>query len=768
FTLEGFTTRDLSVWDAGGRKLTGYRVAQGSSGFTVSLVDSLAGPTRYIASSLAMRDVPSTLLDSLPDLLSPSEGADYIVVTGPELLGSALDSLLAHRRRQGLRTRVVLARHIYQAFGDGSMDPAAIRRFVEHAYRNWPRPAPAYLLLLGETSQWYEKASGSLQVTVVPTQLVDIHGWGVAATDDYFAKVSGDDDIADLYVGRIPVANRTDLSKVVRKILALEARPAGHWANKTLLVSGFEDIFTRQTNRLQALTVARNRQYSRLDLYPKSPYYRGDAGRGGFFSQLDSAFSVVTFVGHGGGAVWSDAGVLTLTHLDEKRLSGDYPIPLVSSITCLTGYFEDVADRSLGEEMVRMDRTGAAAFYGAAGYISSLAGEALAYEVLAAAAGGAGGTAGAVIHQAETMVQLRTGGDFAPILAEFNLLGDPALRLPVPAASGSLDLTPRVLAGSTTLEARGRDLDPREGEGVLTFFLGDSAFSASTVRIDGATFDAKASLAGITGPIPDGKAVLHYWEGPESRIATAPFTTLDWLIDSVRLEPEHAAPGDSARVRLRLGTAYGKVRVEGGIAFYSVAGKDIPPFEDDHQAPLRVLSGETLESAVFQLPAPTAGTVSPNLHVAFRLNVSILDEDDKVTGRIQNAGSRVYSLPLSNLARLAFDPVAFRHPIREEAGIWTVFHNSGLGAAKDFSVDLLLDAESASPRSLTKAYPGSLPLGGTDSLFFSFEDSLLSGKRLRASLRSARPGDLADRRTIQDTVLRIRTRMLASPGDTLR
>ena len=101
-------------------------------------MDSLDGPTSYLACATVVREVPEVAYDTLPDLLTPTQGADYIVITQSNLLGTALDSLLAHRRKQGLRCAVVLARHIYQVFGDGSMDPAAIRKFTTYAYTNWP------------------------------------------------------------------------------------------------------------------------------------------------------------------------------------------------------------------------------------------------------------------------------------------------------------------------------------------------------------------------------------------------------------------------------------------------------------------------------------------------------------------------------------------------------------------------------------------------------------------------------------------------------
>src|SRR5690606_39579611 len=308
-------------------------------------------------------------------------------------------------------------------------------------------------------------------------------------------------------------STREDLSRIVRKTLMLEKeRSQGHWSNKTLLIAGFEATFTAQNNVLQGIAVSRDRQVSRLDLFPTSPHYRNAAQRANFYDQLDSGFNLVSFVGHGGGAVWSDAGVLALKALSEGRLKGKYPIPLVSSITCLTGFFEDFSAPSLGEEMLRLESGGAAGFYGAAGYISNLAGEALSAEILKAATGNANATTGAIVAQAETMVKLRTGDAFLPILAEFNLLGDPALRLAFPKKAGSLSLDPALLVGEKGIGVMGSGLPVPRGEGVVTLFLGDSTVSEGGVSVSDGAFSIRRSLEGGVEALRNGKVIAHYWD----------------------------------------------------------------------------------------------------------------------------------------------------------------------------------------------------------------------------------------------------------------
>lgn len=765
FTLTGFEGEDVSLWDRQGRKLTNFRMERTGAAYALSFLDTLAGRTDYIACAAEKRETPLVSLDTLPDLLSLSQGADYLVITQKELLGNALDSLLEFRTKQGLRTRVVLARHIYQAFGDGSLDPAAIRRFVAYAYRNWARPAPAYLVLVGDASSGFEKRGE----TIVPFHPVNIRGWGVAANDDYFAKVSGEDDLADLFVGRLPAADRQQLSNMVRKTLTLEkSRPQGHWSNKALLISGFESSFMNQNQVLQRLAVANDRQYSRLDLFPGSPYYKSSAQRAGFFDQIDSAFNIVSFVGHGGGAVWSDAGVLTLKALDEGRLKGEYAIPLVSSITCLTGFFEDISARSLGEELLRMPKSGAAGFYGAAGYISNLAGEALSEEILQAAAGGGFPTTGAIVTQAETMVKLRTGDVFLPIMAEFNLLGDPALGMSFPEREGELELSPKVLDGGASLEAKAAGLAVESGDAVATILLDDSAAFVIDGKVSGGGLEAKKTLGAGSGALQNGKVLIHYWNDKRAGVVSAPFSTLDWLIDSVAIAPADAAPGDSVRITLRLNTAYANTSFTAGVASFAVGGGFAPLFPEANQNGL--ISEDGIHFATVskvKLDAPASVLAGPRVYLAFRLNVQVLDEDGAPIKTISNLGSRTYSLALSELPRLELPPKAFGLPIQDKPGVWVRFHNGGMGGAEGFSVSLAMGTEDQEPVTDTLPYAGKLGMGGLDSLFFPLAEAVLEGRRLRASLIPSRDGELAEAGRSQDTVFRITSRLLAPPPDSL-
>ncbi len=763
FRLTGFSSPDLSLWDTRGRKLVGFATRAGAGGTQVDFEDSLVTAVSYIAVTAAARETPRLELDTVPDLLYPSAGADEIIVTHRSLYGQALDSLVAQRTKQGLRVKVVDIYHVNQTFGDGSTNPEAVKNFAQWAYDHWPRPAPTYLLLLGGTSDWFDKLAGIYQRNLVPTHLVDIRGWGIAADDDYFGQVAGDDAISDMLVGRLPVSTPAELSQVVHKMLRLEQRPPGAWQNKTFFVGGYEQTFTDGQNLLQSVAAGENRPPERLDLFTGSPYYAAPGRRPDFYRQLDSAFDFVGFFGHGGGSVWSDDGILTLDALDQDSLRGDYPVPLVSSITCLTGYFEDVAERSLGEEMIKRPANGAAGFYGAAGYISSAAGQVLAAEMFRAATQPGTLSLGGIVQEAETRVMLETGSSFLPILAEFNLLGDPAMPYAYAPLSGSLNASPQVLGATRSLQVTGDALAVTSGQGLASLLIGDSLATVQPVTVSGGKVQTAFTLPDTLPIFEQGKAILHVWDDSHAAVYTAAYSGLDWMIDSLRLQPANPQPGDSVRVlfTLRADRSY---QTAAGVLLYSVSGQDdAGDFPADNQVVLVNTAGnDYATSRPFAVPfPPPSDTLLLQINLAVRLNLA-----DSNGAALPPVSSRTYSFPLVPLARLTLMAPAFDLPVQDSLGVWVRYRNDGLGSNGQAHMRLTADPNGAAPWSDSADLAKGLKLGQIDSVFLPFPDSA-AHLPLRAVIVADNPAEASPTAAVQDTAFGLWTALLSRTTDSL-
>jgi hypothetical protein len=153
-TLTGVADAATAIYDVTDPQhpvqLTGLQITPGGS-FAVSFAHQLSSAAQYIAAAPSQFLAPGGITPDVPShLRQPAQGADWIIITHADFT-SAAQTLADHRRTwQGLRTAVVDVQDVYDEFNGGLMDQEAIRSFVRYAYENWPRPAPRYLVLLGD------------------------------------------------------------------------------------------------------------------------------------------------------------------------------------------------------------------------------------------------------------------------------------------------------------------------------------------------------------------------------------------------------------------------------------------------------------------------------------------------------------------------------------------------------------------------------------------------------------------------------------------
>ena len=114
---------------------------------------------------------------------------------------------------------------------------------------DWTAPAPQYVLLVGDAIYDFHDRWGTGKVNYVPTYLTFTQYMGKTATDEWYAAISGDDALPDLYIGRLPAAINAG---------ALMVNYSGHaayanWANEHILNSAlFEQVFTKDQRELGA------------------------------------------------------------------------------------------------------------------------------------------------------------------------------------------------------------------------------------------------------------------------------------------------------------------------------------------------------------------------------------------------------------------------------------------------------------------------------------------------------------------------------------
>ena len=156
-------------------------------------------------------------------LMNPSNSADYLIITTPEL-GSASQSLASYRQSKGLTPKIVFLEDIMNEFNYGIYDPRAIRTFLTYAYHNWIKP-PKYVVLAGNGTYDYKDNEGYGD-NLIPTLMANTP-MGLYASDSLFAEFDGD-HVPKIAVGRLPVLTAEELENMVDKISSYESGTGKH------------------------------------------------------------------------------------------------------------------------------------------------------------------------------------------------------------------------------------------------------------------------------------------------------------------------------------------------------------------------------------------------------------------------------------------------------------------------------------------------------------------------------------------------------------
>lgn len=429
---------DLAVWDvtdaAQPVPLAGHEVRDGALVFGSDGAERrfLVASGKDLLSPEAVEPVTSSTLPDWPG------GADVVVVTAPQFRDT-LQPLVTARQEAGLRVAVLDVQVVYDAFSHGRPDPAAIRDLIQHARSGWAAPAPRYLLLVGDASYDPVGYLGGSEVDIIPTQFVDTTFTGWTASDVWYAlppeafEPDGVTPRADgavplipvMAVGRLPAQDAEQAAAMVAKVLAYEAGDASaSWRRRAVLPADNDDPnFTREAEAFASAL-----QGYTSEVVPVTG--DGSAARAAVLDAFESGAGLIGYTGHGSVTLWAQEGILTVE--DAAKLDNGDRLPLVFTVTCLSGFFEHPATVSLGEALVRQPGGGAVSALVPSGAALLEDQRPLSRALAEALAAPEGGRAAIRLGDAvlEAQSALPQGADgVQQVLLTFNLLGDPTLPL---------------------------------------------------------------------------------------------------------------------------------------------------------------------------------------------------------------------------------------------------------------------------------------------------------------------------------------------------
>ncbi len=328
--------------------------------------------------------------------------SDYLLIAHASLL-EASSPLAEFHRSRGLDVSLVDVQDLYDEFNHGILDPRAIKDFVAHAYHRWEKPAPRYVLLVGDASwdtknlvvddanyaNWadrqilgggrrfaekerlvYDGLEGRNQRNLVPSHSYH-SSQGHAASDNWFVSVDGDDSVPELAIGRFPVAAPAEVEAIVAKTIryATDTEP-GPWRNEILWIANEWANFQRRTDELAAELAAAG--FTASKLYPRSSEASSARDVEALTAALDRGQLLVHFMGHGGRFIWRTGppdleNNYDLFDLDDiDALQPNHRLPVVLSLTCHSGPFDHPDADSIAEKFLRVEGKGAIAVVSAA------------------------------------------------------------------------------------------------------------------------------------------------------------------------------------------------------------------------------------------------------------------------------------------------------------------------------------------------------------------------------------------------------------------
>jgi hypothetical protein len=260
-------------------------------------------------------------------------GADYVVIAADSLLAAG-QQLAALHSSDGLSTRLVPASAIYDQFGNGAPDAAAIAAFLDWSHRAWS-PAPRYAALLGSASFDAHNYLNGANPDLLPTGYVMTDYSGRAASDSSLALSQGTLAGADggrhpfIALGRLPARSPAEAAALVAKLQSYHAT-THHWITEVGLVADAADSgdFDRASEALS----------TRLGSHAAQRVYESSYGAGTstqILANLNGGRALLNFYGHGSLDTWGTGNIFNTGLVSQVNNAGRETF--LTAITCFNG-----------------------------------------------------------------------------------------------------------------------------------------------------------------------------------------------------------------------------------------------------------------------------------------------------------------------------------------------------------------------------------------------------------------------------------------------
>ena len=301
-----------------------------------------------------------------------ASGAKYIIISN-KVFKEQAERLKKYRESESpypISTALVYVDEIFNEFSMGMVDPTAIRDFIMYAYNNWT-VKPEYILLFGDGDFDYDNILG-LNVNFVPTYqtMESMNEINSYTMDDYYSRIVGNNNSADVAIGRLPAANVNEAESIVDKIIKYEkGSDRTLWRNTITLVaddgltSKGDDgsLHTGQSENLSRSNIPSFFDQDKIYLSAYPTVVTGSGRRKpevnkAIINAMNNGALIVNFIGHGSPELWTHEDVFDRETSFPQLSNKDYFF--LTAATCDFGKYDDPENQSATEELIFMKDRG--------------------------------------------------------------------------------------------------------------------------------------------------------------------------------------------------------------------------------------------------------------------------------------------------------------------------------------------------------------------------------------------------------------------------
>ena len=435
-----------------------------------------AHDAKYIAVSSASVRQPVRVEAAKPsDLLSPANGADYLIISHPAFLepSNRLARWRSTQKGGGHRTKVVDVTQIYDIFSNGMVNPQAIKDFLTYAYKSWQSPALSYVIIMGDGTYDHRGIDKEIypeppELTGhIPTHYIWTTSFGKTSVDHWYTTVNGIDELPDFYIGRLSVETLDQAKIVVDKLINYDdKRPNGDWRRRIISVAddeinnASEDIFE------QSLTALSKNQtllgYETVPIYLEDVVDMVEANKAAYpdlpqrvakdmiIDAMGDGAVIAQYAGHGGRIVWAHEAIFDNRAIDQVGETDHLPFMLV--LSCYNGYFDAPGEPSMAEKLLRKDKSGIIAMLSATRLTYGSGNDSLNTIIFDMIFERDIRQLGPLSFDSKIEQMIQDGRGQLNVMLEYTLFGDPAMNLAMADYEVQADIETRTVAAGQLLK----------------------------------------------------------------------------------------------------------------------------------------------------------------------------------------------------------------------------------------------------------------------------------------------------------------------------